>query len=242
MRQNSASDPPAIAITHGIPPHQLSATGEGRRGWDNAPVSHYSYSSIGPGHGHGRQHPPEPKRAEPGQWPKLEAALAVINSDLTATLPGQDPLILMVAPPWQPSSPTGIDSDQVYVAMSDGRWHGNSVNACDLEEGDPPEPDDAMTVLTVVADAAQSTIMELLWQVWPMCWEHKIGMHPRSAGTADALDEGGTNPAGPPVWWCGGGRDGIGHDVSLVGELAATLPGKQRRALRRSERERDGRR
>ncbi|KUN80122.1 hypothetical protein [Streptomyces griseoruber] len=194
-------------------------------------MNHFSYGSIGPGRD--RQPRPEPRPAEPGQWPKLEAALAVVNRDLRATLPGQDALILMFDPPWQPSPPPGIDWGQVYVAMPDGRWHGNAVNACDLEEGDPPEPDDMETVLTVVADAAQSTLMELLWQAWPVCQEHKTGMHPRPAG--------GTDGAGPPVWWCRGSLDGNGHDVSPVGELAATLPGERRRALRRGERERDGR-
>lgn len=191
---------------------------------------------------HDRQPLPEPRRAEPGQWPKSEAALAVVNRDLVATLPGQEALILMVAPSWQPLPFSGIDRGQVYVAMPDGRWHGNPVNACDLEEGDPPEPDDAMTVLTVVAEAAQATIMELLWQVWPICWVHKIGMHPRPAGSTEDWYQGETDTAGPPVWWCRGGRDSTCHDVSPVGELAATLPGKQRRALRRGERREDGRR
>ncbi|MFG2480758.1 hypothetical protein [Streptomyces fagopyri] len=148
----------------------------------------------------------------------------------------------MVDPPSQPSPPSGIGREQVYVAMPDGRRHGNAVNAYDLEEGDPPEPDDATTVLTVVADAAQSTIMELLRQVWPICPEHRTGMHPRPAGTTDDRYEGGTDAAGPPVWWCRGRRDGDCHGVSLVGELAATLPGKQRRALRRSERGQESRR
>ncbi len=202
-------------------------------------MNHFSFLGLAPGHH--RQHLPEPRQAEPGQWPKLEAALAVVNCDLTATLPGQDPLILMVAPSGQPLPANGIGRDQVYVAMTDGRWHGNPVNACDLEEGDPPEPDDPTTVLTVVADAAQETITELLWQAWPICWEHKIGMHPRPAGTAGDWYQGETDTASPPVWWCRGSRDGDCHDVSPVGELAATLPGKQRRALRRSERKQDGR-
>ncbi|HWU10051.1 MAG TPA: hypothetical protein VN520_27370 [Streptomyces sp.] len=202
-------------------------------------MNSFSYFSIGPDHD--RQRLPELRRAEPGQWPKLEAALAVVNRDLMATLPGQDALILVVAPSWDPLPRSGIDRGQVYVAMPDGRWDGNAVNACDLEEGDPPEPDDAATVLTVVADAAQTTVMELLRQVWPVCREHRTGMHPRPAGTADGWYEGETDVAGPPVWWCRGGRDGKAHEVSPVGELAATLPGKQRRALRRSERERDSR-
>ncbi|MFF5900174.1 hypothetical protein ACFY8O_30210 [Streptomyces argenteolus] len=195
-------------------------------------MNDFSYSSIGP----------EPGQAEPGQWPKLEAALAVVNRDLLATLPGQDALILMVVPPWQPLPPSGIDRGQVYVAMPDGRWHGNAVNACDLEEGDPPEPDDAATVLTVVADAAQATIMELFWQVWPLCREHKTGMHPRPAGATDDWYQGEADTVGPPVWWCRGNRDGKPHDVCLVGELATTLQGKQRRALRHSKRKPDSRR
>lgn len=185
-------------------------------------MNHFSYSGIGPDHG-GRQ-VPEPRRAEPGRWPKLEAALAVVNRDLTATLPDQDPLILVA------------DRGRVYVAMPDGRWQGNPVNADDLEEGDPPEPDDPETVLAVVADAAQETVVELLWQVWPVCREHRIGMHPRPAGTADDWYEGATDAAGPPVWWCRGSREGHGHDVCPVGELAATLPGRERRALRRGGR------
>ncbi|MEU3844095.1 hypothetical protein AB0E88_29225 [Streptomyces sp. NPDC028635] len=64
-------------------------------GCDDAPVNRFSDLSLGPDDGW--QHLPEPRQAEPGQWPKLEAALAVVNRDLTATLPGQGPLILMVA-------------------------------------------------------------------------------------------------------------------------------------------------
>ncbi|MEU2772105.1 hypothetical protein ABZ646_04070 [Streptomyces sp. NPDC007162] len=205
-------------------------------------MNHFSYSRVGPGDDRPRL--PEPRPVEPGEWPKLEAALAVVNRDVTATLPGQDALVLMVDT--RPSLPPGgVDRGQVHVAMPDGRWQGNQVNAWDPEEGDPLEPDDEATVLTVVADAAQETLVELLWQVWPVCGEHKLGMHARPAGTADDWYPGATDAAGPPVWWCRGRRDGEGHDVAPVGELAATLPGKQRRALRRelrrSERGRDDR-
>lgn len=163
----------------------------------------------------------------------------MVNRDVTATLPGQDALILMVAPSGQPLPPSWIDRDHVYVAMPDGRWQGNAVNA-DLEEHDPPEPDDAMTALSLVAEAAQDTIMELLWQAWPICREHKTGMHLRPAGSTDDGCGGEADASDPTAWWCRGSRDRTSHDVSLVGELAATLPGKERRALRRSERERDG--
>jgi hypothetical protein len=79
------------------------------------------FRDVGLGPGHDPQHHPEPRQAEPGRWPKPEAALAVANRDLTATLPGQDPLILLVVPPGQPSPPSGIDRGQVYVAKPDGR-------------------------------------------------------------------------------------------------------------------------
>ncbi|MCM2393251.1 hypothetical protein [Streptomyces albipurpureus] len=203
-------------------------------------MNYFPFVGIGPGHDW--QHFSEPRQVQGGQWPKLEAALAVVNRDLAATLPGQDELILMLVPSAGPMTRDATDGDQIYVALPDGRWQGNSVNACDLEEGDPPEPDDAALVLSVVADAAQETIIELLRQVWPICSTHHIGMHPRPAGTTDNWYQGETDTVGPPVWWCRGNRHGTFHDVSLVGELAATLPGKQRRALRRSERKRDRRR
>ncbi|MFK3728743.1 hypothetical protein ACI2LJ_00575 [Streptomyces sp. NPDC088090] len=82
------------------------------------------------------------------------------------------------------SALAGIGRGRVHVAMRDGRGHGNPVDACDPEEGDPPEPDDPTTVLTVVADAAQETVTELLRQAGPVCGEHGIGVRPRPAGTA----------------------------------------------------------
>ncbi|MFD8232846.1 hypothetical protein ACFV20_13305 [Streptomyces sp. NPDC059696] len=200
-----------------------------------------SFSNLSGPARDGQDHP-RPGRAEPGRWPMLESALAAVNRDLTATLPDREPLILMVDPPRQAVSPDQDDRGQVYVAMPDGRWHGDAVDAWDAEEGAPAEPYDEATVLTAVADAAQSTIMELLRQVWPVCREHKIGMHLRRTRTADDRCPEETAAPGPPVWWCPGRRDDSGHDVSPVGELAATLPGKQRRALRHSERRRNGRR
>ncbi|MGG8408876.1 hypothetical protein ACM614_20940 [Streptomyces sp. 12297] len=78
------------------------------------------------------------------------------------------------------------------MALPDGRWRGNQVNTWVPEKGDPLEPDDAAGALAVVADdAAQSTITKVLWQVWPLCAEHRIGVHPRPAGTAKT----GTRPS-----------------------------------------------
>lgn len=35
--------------------------------------------------------------------------------------------------------------------------------------------------LAAVADAAQETVTERLWQAWPLCTEHDLGMHPLEA-------------------------------------------------------------
>ena len=180
--------------------------------------------------------PSSPVRTEPGRWPKLEAALAVVNRHVLATLPDQDPLVLMS---WTPGPGDLPDAEEVYVTMPDGRWQGNQVNRYDPEPGDPPEPDDEATVLALVADAAQETLTELRWQVWPLCREHKLGVHARPPGTGADWYPGRPHAAGPPVWWCRGGGDD-GHDVCPVGELASTLPGRERRALRRAERGKRG--
>jgi hypothetical protein len=153
---------------------------------------------------------------------------------VAATLPNQQPLVLMLSPSWGEADLP----DQIYVALSDGRWQGNAVHPQGAEECDLSEPDDAFYILALVADAAQETIVELLWQAWPVCPYHRIGMHPRPEGTTAYWDrEWGGN--GPVVWWCRGNHSGDCHDVSQVGALAAALPGKQRRALRRRERKRD---
>lgn len=207
--------------------------------WDDVPVNYFSAVGIP---GHSSPHGPEPRRAEAGRWPELEAALVLVNRDLSATLPGQDPFLLMLDPSWAPASRGAVDGDQIHVAMSDGRWHGASVNVWDLDEDDSSEPYDAATALAVVADAAQETLVELLRHVWPICSTHNIGVHPRPPGTTDSWYQGQPAAVGPPVWWCRGGRDGECHDVAQVGKLAETLPGKQRRALRRGERHQSGRR
>ncbi|QIQ02707.1 hypothetical protein [Streptomyces liangshanensis] len=195
-----------------------------------------SFSHGGIGSGHHRRDRGEPRRAEPGEWPAFEAALAVVNRDVRATLRGQDPLILVAVPSSEPLPGEAVGREQLYVAMPDGRWHGNPVNSSDLEEGDPPEPDDAAAVLAEVADAAQSTVMELRWRAWPVCPVHQVGTHLWLAasdgpdgGDTDGgdMDEDDTDAADPPAWWCGGGRGGTRHRLSLVGELAATtVPGR----------------
>ncbi|WP_043687143.1 hypothetical protein [Streptomyces xylophagus] len=166
----------------------------------------------------------DPRRAEPGEFPRLAAALDTVNRDFAAIFPDHDPLVLMV---W------GWDEDiaeRVYVARSDGAWQGNGLAEPDADASDP---------LDAVADAAQDTVMELFWQAWPVCPFHKMGTHPRLEGTE--VDWVWGEDAGPRVvWWCRGHHGTDCHDLAPVGELAGALPGKQRREIRRRERKRGG--
>ncbi|MFF7382446.1 hypothetical protein [Streptomyces griseoluteus] len=136
--------------------------------------------------------------------PELAAALDAVNRDLAATLPEAAPMRLL----WTPSDDEDLP-DQYHAALPDGRWHG-----------DVQDPDAAG-----VAKAAQETVQAVLWQVWPVCPEHRTGVH------------AGTGAGERAVWRC---RVGEGHELCSLGELTQTLPGKQRRALRRKERGREG--
>jgi hypothetical protein len=183
-------------------------------------VSYFFYHPVE--HGSGRRYTPTRRRAEPGEFPLLGAALDTVNRDFAATFPDQEPLVLMI---W------GDEAEgEVYVALSDGTSHGNGVS-----EPDTDAPDH--TALAVVAEAAQETVIERLWQVWPVCPFHKLGTHPRPEGTT-ADWEYGESRGTRVVWWCRGHHGAGCHDLASVGELAGALPGKQRRELRRRERKR----
>ncbi|MGW7793252.1 hypothetical protein [Streptomyces tricolor] len=136
--------------------------------------------------------PPEPYFVSAGEHPLWEQALAVVNRDLAATLPEQRPLRL-IAWPAEPGEP-----EQVYVALANGDAHGNALWPARS----------AGEALSAVAEAAQETVMECLWQVWPVCTLHGLGMH--------VAEE-----AGRPVWRCAGGaRPGEpAHVRAAIGEL-----------------------
>ncbi|MEU8591131.1 hypothetical protein AB0C59_29610 [Streptomyces sp. NPDC048664] len=137
-----------------------------------------------------------PRVVAPGEFPLWDAALALLNGDLLATLPGQEPLRLVALPSF------GGDEDgaeYVHVAMSDGTWHGNALP--------PDSAADRARAVDAVADAAQETVSERLWQAWPLCTAHGLGLHPREV-------------AGRLSWWCAGPReDADGHLRAAVGEL-----------------------
>ncbi|MFJ9866882.1 hypothetical protein [Streptomyces sp. NPDC101165] len=136
---------------------------------------------------------PEPRLVSAGEHPLWDEALAAVNRDLAVTLPQQRPLCLF-AVPWEEGEP-----DQVYVALANGEWHGNPLRAA---------PDTAADALEAVADAAQETVSERLWQAWPVCSVHDLGMHIREV-------------SGRPSWWCAGTTDPQEppHIRAAVGEL-----------------------
>ncbi|WP_225801033.1 hypothetical protein [Streptomyces sp. NK15101] len=153
--------------------------------------------------------PPRLRQVLPGEYPFWDAALALVNRDLAATLPGRGPLRPVGLPPYH-----GDESEDVRIALADGEWHGNSL--------DPSSADDPVLALWAVADAAQETVVECLWRAWPLCGEHDLGMHPREAD-------------GRLSWWCAGGTvpRGPAHVRAAVGGLDALVrphrPDRKRR-------------
>ncbi|AZP19197.1 hypothetical protein EJC51_25875 [Streptomyces aquilus] len=143
--------------------------------------------------------PPSPRRVTPGEYPVWEQALALLNRDLAVTLPRLEPLQLLALPPYDAGEP-----ENVYVATATGEWHGNPL--------DPNSQDSPASALASVADAAQETVVELLWQAWPLCPEHDLGMHPRE------------DAEGRLSWWCAGERlrRGPAHVHAAVGALDAS--------------------
>ncbi|MGW7197952.1 hypothetical protein [Streptomyces chryseus] len=154
---------------------------------------------------------PDPRRVSPGEHPMWDQALALLNRDLAATLPEQEPLQLLALPPDDADEP-----ESVYVALANGEWHGNHLV--------PNSAQNSASALVIVADAAQDTVTERLWQAWPLCPEHNLGMHPRDAD-------------GQLSWWCAGERlrRGPGHIRAAVGALDTLVrPHRPHRKKRRA--------
>ena len=154
---------------------------------------------------------PGPRRVSPGEYPMWDGALALLNRDLAVTLPEQEPLQLLALP-----SHAADEPENVYVALANGEWHGNYLY--------PDSADDPAYALAIVADAAQETVTECLWQAWPLCAEHDLGMHPRDAD-------------GQLSWWCAGERlrRGPAHYRAAVGALDTFVrPRRPNRKRRRA--------
>ncbi|MFF7173317.1 hypothetical protein [Streptomyces pseudovenezuelae] len=88
----------------------------------------------------------------------------------------------------------------MYVALANGEWHGGHLY--------PQVAEDLAHAVAIVADAAQDTVAERLWQAWPLCVEHNLGMHAREV-------------EGRLSWWCAGERSRVGaaHTRAAVGAL-----------------------
>ncbi|MER6068207.1 hypothetical protein ABT187_04995 [Streptomyces sp. NPDC001817] len=129
-----------------------------------------------------------------GEHPLWDEALAAVNRDLAVTLPEQRPLCLVAHP--------GLDEDEederVHVGFPDGYSHGNPLWRAGSGAG----------ALRVVAEAAQETVTERLWQAWPVCTLHGLGMHV-------------TEDAARLSWWCAGvSRPGDpAHVRAAIGEM-----------------------
>lgn len=153
---------------------------------------------------------PETRPVSSDEHPMWDRALALLNRDLAATLAEQEPLQLLALPCIYEDEP-----DDVYVVLANGEWHGNRLF--------PESADDAAQALAVVADAAQETVTERLWQAWPVCAEHGVGMHPRDVD-------------GQLSWWCAGERSRLSsaHVRAAVGALDSLV--RQHRPNRKKRR------
>ena len=123
-------------------------------------------------------------------------ALATVQRDVDATFTGTITLKLR----WV--------NDELFIALSDGRFHGEPVS--DLVATSPA------SLLGRIAEAAQDTIMGVLWQVWPTCPLHNTGAHISVHSTED-IDRSVHQKKEQPYWWCGTGSP---HLIAPVGHLA----------------------
>lgn len=156
-----------------------------------------------------------PREVPPGTYPARDEALALVNRDLAALLPDLEPLRLM-AMPARPEEPADDErAEHLHITLADGRWHGNDL---------PQDPQTGAEVLADMAEAAQETVLECLWRVWPECAAHRLGMHAGLEG-------------GRAVWRCAGGPGPAETDhVEPIGALVAAY---RPRAERRRQRNRD---
>jgi hypothetical protein len=89
-------------------------------------------------------------------------------------------------------------------------WEGSRNAAVDARAANsiswgifPEAGKDPVTALAAVADDAQDAVMHSIWEAWPTCPEHLLGVHSRAHD-------------GAAVWWC---RIDGGHVVARVGHL-----------------------
>jgi hypothetical protein len=119
--------------------------------------------------------------ARPSEDPVLEAALRATEHDLGLPMNG-----LELAPI--------IDGLDLFIGLTDGRYHGTPVDPAVLE---------GPTAACVIAGAAQETVIEVLDRLVPWCQVHD----------RIAIPDCRRHPA---VWQCDGGA---GHSLGAMGAI-----------------------
>jgi hypothetical protein len=127
----------------------------------------------------------EPGFAEhPGWFATLQEALDRVSADMRATgLPGTARLVV---PEWS--------GRNAFVQTWEGEYGtGGGIF--------PEAGSNLVAALVAVADDAQDAVMHTIWGTWPVCPEHRFGVH---AAERD----------GAAVWWCEGSS---GHVAAEIG-------------------------
>jgi hypothetical protein len=129
---------------------------------------------------------------EPGLLAPLEEALEAVKADMQATgLPGP---IRLVIPEWS-------DPPHAFVEFR-GNGYGSTTGMGPGVGGSPT------WALVAVADEAQDSIMETLWEAWPLCPIHQLGAHPQEHDDT-------------AVWRCTGNE---GHTIARIGHWEQPRP------------------
>lgn len=104
----------------------------------------------------------------PAEHQLLDQALSIVERDVEVVVGEAGGLRLVTS------------RGQVFVALDDGRFHGDPVQ---VQPGDT-----AARIIAVVAEAAQDTVMGVLWKAWPECpVHHTVASVSLSAGESAAV-------------------------------------------------------
>ncbi|WP_133305872.1 hypothetical protein [Microbispora triticiradicis] len=129
-------------------------------------------------------------------WATLETAVKVVEGDVRAA--GIDVVLGITFPNWDDSGCARVGCCGGYG--SPAIW--------------PSSGRDAGAALVEIADAVQDVVIEHIWGVWPICPEHRLGLHAAFVeGTA--------------VWQCAGAGT---HTAAAIGDLG--LSSRQRHFCR----------
>ncbi len=124
----------------------------------------------------------------------LREALAIAAGDLPDAWVAAGPPRIDIRPDSFPVT--------AKVLFADGWMHGDGISA--------GPPDDLVGALVTVGEHLTESVTERHWAVWPLCPEHRLGVHAaRSAADGSA------------VWLCSGEPDG--HPVARIGNLNSQL-------------------